>query len=331
MAFSASLDTVFPIPRVGCVEFLKISEMNKMNTLNRRSFSRLALASAAVSMSRPLDLVMGMDTKPRDRILKTLKIGMVKGKGSLEEKFRIAKSAGFDGIELNAPKFEVDEVRNAIAKSGLPVDGTVCATHWQIRHTSPDPATRKQALQDLIQGIEKTSAVGGHTILLVIGKGEDGPESETIPRSIDNISQALPTAARYGVSIAIENVWNEMLYDPKGSNDQTVERFIKYVDTFDSPWVGMQFDIGNHWKFGDPAAWIRDLGKRIVKLDIKGFSRAQQKFTEIAAGDIDWKSVRQALRDIRFQGWCAAEVGGGDLADLTRIAKEMDVAMEQAS
>ncbi len=305
--------------------------MSNSPSLTRRSFSQLAVASAAISMVRPSGFVQAAEIKSEDRILKTLKIGMVKGNASFEEKFRTAKNAGFDGIELNAPAFEVDEIRNAIVKTGLPVDGTVCATHWQIRHTSPDAATRQQALETLIQGIEKTAAVGGNTILLVIGKGEDGPESETIPRSIENIRQALPTAARYGIDIAIENVWNEMLYDPMGSENQKVDPFIKYVDAFESPWVGMQFDIGNHWKFGDPAAWIRDLGTRIVKLDIKGYSRAQQKFTEIADGDIDWKSVRKALRDIRFHGWCAAEVKGGDEIELTRIAKEMDVALEQST
>lgn len=263
------------------------------------------------------------------RILKTLKVGMIREGNSLEEKFRIAKNAGFDGVELQLPGVDVDEVRRATAATGLVVDGSVGAHHWKVRHTSPDMEVRKQALKYLIEGIEQTAAVGGHTHLIVVGKDVDGPESELIPRSIENIAKALPTAARHGVTIAVENVWNGLCYDPNGSGDQTVERFIQYVDEFRSPFVGMQFDIGNHWKFGDPAVWIRDLGNRVVKLDIKGFSRAEDKFTEIAACDIPWKSVRQALRDIHFHGWCAAEVKGGDQLELTRIAREMDAVLEQ--
>jgi hexulose-6-phosphate isomerase len=285
-----------------------------------------ALAIAVHSWSQ------AAETKSVDsKILKTLKIGMIRDGASLEEKFQIAKDAGFDGVELNAPGINVDETRKAIANTGLLVDGTVGANHWKIRHTSPDVAIRKQALQELIEGIEQTAAVGGRTKLLVIGRLDDGPESESLPRSMDNIADALPTAARCGVDIAIENVWNKLLYDHNGPSNQTAERYTKYVDAFRSPWVGMQFDIGNHWKYGDPAAWIRELGTRVVKLDIKGFSRAKDQFTEIAEADIDWKSVRQALRDIGFHGWCAAEVRGGDKKELTRIAREMDVVLEQSA
>ncbi len=173
----------------------------------------------------------------------------------------------------------------------------------------------------------QTHAVGGHTVLLVVGKGEDGSESEIWGRSIENIRLALPLAAELGIYIAIENVWNQFLYDHSGGSDQTAEKFVKYVDEFNSPWVGMQFDIGNHWKYGDPAAWIRTLGKRVVKLDIKGFSRAKGEFTKITDCDIDWGSVRTALNEIGFTGWCAAEVQGGKLEQLKEISREMDLVL----
>ena len=70
--------------------------------------------------------------------------------------------------------------------------------------------------------------------------------------------------------------------------------------------------------------WIRQLGKRIVKLDLKGFSRAQNKFTKIGQGDLDWADVRKALREINYTGWAAAEVGGGDLDRLKEVSANMD-------
>jgi hexulose-6-phosphate isomerase len=72
--------------------------------------------------------------------------------------------------------------------------------------------------------------------------------------------------------------------------------------------------------------WIRTLGRRVMKLDIKGFSRKDSKFTRISEGDIDYADVRKALREIQFYGWVAAEVGGGDAAELKRISGELDVA-----
>jgi hexulose-6-phosphate isomerase len=41
-------------------------------------------------------------------------------------------------------------------------------------------------------------------------------------------------------------------------------------------------------------------------------------------GDLDWPAVMQALRDIKYAGWGAAEIAGGDEKYLARVAKGMD-------
>lgn len=61
----------------------------------------------------------------------------------------------------------------------------------------------------------------------------------------------------------------------------------------------MQFDIGNHWKYGSIGDWIRQLGHRFAKLDLKGFARKNNGFTKIGEGDLDWADVRKALAEIR--------------------------------
>lgn len=300
----------------------------------RRSFLQTTVCSAAAgalfangpsSFAGPVPSAE-IDTPLKGRIWKTLKIGMVNVQGSLTERFKAVKAAGYDGIEMDAPGMNVEETIKAIAESGLPVDGTVNSTHWQIRHTDADAAVRRKALESLETAIRDTHAVGGHSVLLVVGHGNDGPESEIWKRSIDNIAEAVPLAARLGVQIVIENVWNHFLYDHAGDHTQSAEKYIHYVDELNSPWVGMQFDIGNHWKYGSMGDWIRQLGRRVFKLDVKGFSRKDSKFTRISEGDIDYTDVRKALKEINFYGWLAAEVGGGDAAELKRIAGEMDAA-----
>ncbi len=295
--------------------------------MNRRNF----LAAGAALPLVPVALTgssFAAGTAPglSGRLYKTLKIGMIREGKTFAEKFAIAKEAGFEGVELSAPGFDIEEVRKAIVETGLPVDGSVCAEHWEVRHSDPDAGVRKKALETLLRALETTHAVGGHTVLLVVGHGKDGSKEDVDRRSIENIAQAVPLAAKLGVTIAIENVWNEMGYDPAGGEGQTADQFVEYVDAFRSPWVGMQFDIGNHWKYGPTGDWIRQLGKRIVKLDIKGFSRESGKFTAIGEGDIDYPDVNRALLEIGFHGWCAAEVAGGDAAYLEGVASEMDQA-----
>ncbi|MCB1237236.1 MAG: sugar phosphate isomerase/epimerase, partial [Verrucomicrobiae bacterium] len=221
-----------------------------MKLPNRRRFLKIAAAAgAATALPRPASIAApDVADALAGRLFKTLKIGMIGVEGGLTEKFKAARAAGFDGVELNAPGFDIAEAKAAIDASGLPVDGTVCAEHWSVRHTSPDAGTRAKALENLQNALRDTHAVGGHSVLLVVGKGEDGPEAEIWPRSVENISKAIPLAAELGVSIAIENVWNQFLYNHEGGADQTAEKFVEYVDDFNTPWVGMHFDIGNHWK-----------------------------------------------------------------------------------
>lgn len=298
---------------------------------NRRSFlvqSGAVAVATGTAFSNPGSLLA--DDQPTAKtpwLKKTLKIGMVKHKGSLTEKFQIAKDCGFAGIELNAPGFSIEDAKKAVQETGLPVDGTVGGNHWKVRHTDPDPQVRQQALKSLRDGIAATRAVGGDTMLLVAGHGKDGSPAEVYERAMANIRQALPDAEKHDVKIVIENVWNHFLYDHEGDSNQTADALASFVDAFESPLVGVQFDIGNHWKYGDPADWIRTLGDRILKLDIKGFSRKAGKFTNITEGDIHWASVREGLRDIKFTGWVAAEVGGGDAARLKQVAANMETAL----
>ncbi|MCX7385485.1 MAG: sugar phosphate isomerase/epimerase [Planctomycetales bacterium] len=304
------------------------------NHFSRREFFQATAMSAAAGamltgaesiLAGPVAALTSEGDGLKGRLWKTLKIGMVQVPGTLTEKFKAVKAAGFDGVEMDAPGMNVAETIKAIAESGLPVDGTVNSTHWDIRHTNADAAVRAKALASLQSAIRDTHAVGGHSVLLVVGKGADGPETEIRKRSLENISLAVPLAAQLGVQIVIENVWNQFLYDHDGDHTQTAAKFVSYVDELNSPWVGMQFDIGNHWKYGSMGDWIRQLGKRVMKLDIKGYSRANDEWARISEGDIDYADVRQALREINFYGWVAAEVGGGDAAELKHIAAEMDM------
>jgi len=301
--------------------------MNDHSQIRRRQF--MALSAAGIAGSHLFSTsgqraLVAAPVKDQPWLRKTLKVGMIRSKGSLTEKFNIAKEAGFEGVELNVPGINVDAAKKAAKESGIIIDGTVGGYHWGQRHTDPDPKVRENALQKLKQGLMETAAVGGDTMLLVPGHGKDGSDAEVMQRAQAAIKAALPVAKEQGVAILIENVWNDFCYDHEGANDQTADRLADFIDSFDSPLVGVQYDIGNHWKYGDPAEWIRTLDKRIKKLDTKGFSRQQGKFTKITEGDIDWPSVEKALRDIGFTGWLAAEVSGGDIERLKEVSGHMD-------
>ncbi len=246
-------------------------------------------------------------------ILFALKAGMVREGSSLEEKFKLVKRLGYDGIELDSPGGQNKrEALKASQATGLPIHGVVDSIHWRVCLSDPSAEVRAKGLEGLLTAIRESHQVGGSSVLLVpaVAKGKVSHQ-QAWDRSIEEIHKALPLAAKLGVHVLIENVWNHFLYDPKGGNAQSADLLVKYIDEVNSPWVGSYFDIGNHQKFGKPAEWIRSLGRRIVKLDVKDWG-TKNGFCKIGEGDVDWADVRKALAEIHYHGWATAEVRGGD-------------------
>jgi len=262
------------------------------------------------------------DRKP---IFKALKFGMIKGDISILDKFKLVQDLGYDGVELDSPGGQdKKQCLEASQQTGLPIHGVVDSRHWSVRATEADPQRRAECLNDLLTAIKESHYCGASSVLFVPGHGQDGPEDVIIPRSLEVIQKALPTAAKLGINILIENVWNQMFYDHDGPPEQGAERYAAFIDACNSPWVGAYYDIGNHHKYGQPQEWIRTLGKRIVKLDVKGFSRDGNKWSPIGEGTIDWPAVRLALDEIGFTGWCTAEVGGGDRERLADVLARLN-------
>jgi len=286
--------------------------------------SRTADAGDAVIVSPPVG----------KRILLSCKLGMiakeVDGKKlPIADRLSLAKEAGFDGVDFDqAADFTPEQVRTAVRDSGVFVHNAINHAHWRQRLTSPKQEDRDQGRSNIEHCIRVSHAAGGSGVLIVVGRGSDGTVEAVEQRAREEIQKLLPLAAATGQMILIENVWNQMMYDHDGPPEQGAERFVDFVDSFNSPWVGMYYDIGNHWKYGQPAEWIRTFGYRCVKLDVKGFSRANDKFVDITSetDDVPWDQVRMALGDIGFTGWATAEVGGGGLKRLTLVREQMQKA-----
>lgn len=297
---------------------------------SRRQFLRTAAAAAAagaVTMNvRPASAAPAANAHAGKAVIyKSVKWGMIGEKIPVLDKFKLMQDLGFDGIELTSPGgANKDEALEASMKTGMPVHGVVDSTHWQIRLSDPNADVREKGLNDLLTAIKDSHHCGGSSALLVPGHGKDGSVEEVEARSVEQIRKAIPLAAKLGVHILIENVWNAMFYDHDGPGDQSAERLASFIDRINSPWVGVYFDIGNHRKYGVPSQWVRTLGKRIVKLDVKDFDHEKGQWAGIGLGTVDWGNVRAELARTNFCGWATAEVGGGDRNRLKEIKERMD-------
>lgn len=251
--------------------------------------------------------------------------GTIGLKGTVLEKFQAVKAAGFEGIEPMSHMHQ-NEVLDAFAATGLKPASVCCDTHWKKPLSDSDPAVRQAGLDGLTQALKDAKAYGASSVLLVPAVVNKATSfDDAWKRSQIEIRKAIPVAQSLGVKIACENVWNQFILTPLEA--------ARYVDEIASPWVGWHFDIGNSVTYGFPEQWIRILGKRIVKLHIKEYSRAKRdKLGPYAGfnvafneGDNDWPAVMAAIDEIGYTGWGIAEQSGGDtLEGLNTLTAGMD-------
>ncbi len=301
--------------------------MAERDGMQRREFLKLASGAVAAGAAVTAGATPAFGaTQGGGKYKKAVKFDMVKTDGTILEKFKLLKELGFDGVELMAPNdFDRGEVLRARDESGLPIHGVICARQWNQTLSDPDPKVRAQGVENLKGALRDSKAYGGTTVLLVVAKvTKEVSYADAYERSQKEIRKVIPLAEELGIRILFENVWNNFLLSPLEA--------ARYVDEFETPVVGWYFDVGNVVRMGWPEHWIRILGKRIGKLDIKEYSRAKQMNeglwkgfeVELLEGDCDWPAVMAALREIGFEGWGTAEIPGGGRDRLKYIAERMD-------
>jgi hexulose-6-phosphate isomerase len=275
---------------------------------NRRRFLTSAASSALLAVTGNS---CAQEARPARKLRKAIMGGTLSIKGTLIEKYKAAKEAGYEGVEP-AGGMNQQEVLDALGQSGLQAASVCCHTHWKQTLTHPDEKTREEGLQGVLQTLRDAKAYGADSILVVPGVcNEDVSYQAAWDRSIEQLKKAVPLAKELGVKISIENVWNNFILSP-------IEA-VRFLDEIGDPIVGWHFDIGNVLRYGWPEHWIPVLGKRINRLHIKEYSTAKMKDEgvwkgfdcDLTEGTNNWPAIMKAIDTIGYTGWAISEQRGG--------------------
>ncbi|MCC7493823.1 MAG: sugar phosphate isomerase/epimerase [Fimbriimonadaceae bacterium] len=295
-----------------------------MPAANRRTF--LATSAAFLAASRL-------------RAAAGLKRAVIVGKPTLDN-LKPIKEAGFDGVEGGVVSVdEAKAAREAAASLGLQIHSVIRG--WA-SFNSANPADVEKTFNVTVDALKAAQAYGADAVLLVpcrigakmpqpwelnikfdpaTGKllqvvdGDNAPWADYIAQadhawtsSVEQVKKLIPYAEQCGVTIALENVWNNLWTDPR--------HFAALVDACGSPWVKVYFDLGNHIKFGKTETWLEALGQRSVKLHVKDFKLNPDghggDWANIRDGSNNWPSIRRTIEAIGYQGWLTIE--GGNLS-----------------
>ncbi len=267
--------------------------------MRRREFLRLA-GTAALAIGAAPGQLTSLAAEPKKRnIRKAVMYATLGLKGTLAEKFKALKAAGFEGVEPMS-HMNQQEVLSALADSGLKAASVCGAVHWSKPLSDGDPAVREEGLEGLRQTLRDAHAYGASSVLLVPGVVNARVSFDQCwTRSILQIRKAVPLAQELGVKIAIEDVWNNFITTP--------QQAAAYLDEIGSDYVGWHFDIGNMIKYSPPETWIPVLGKRILKLHVKEYSKTKGFDVRFFEGDDNWPAIMKALDDVGYQGWGITE------------------------
>lgn len=285
--------------------------------MHRRTF----LASAAAAAAAPAPA----------RFRKGICSGIFPAGMPFAEKFRQARNAGFEGIELRlggndiqvgASPDEVKRTGEEARKAGIEIVSLWCSDPLgknPLNHD--DPAVRARGVEGIRRAVDFASWLNCGAMLLVPGRLGSGPKLQvgyqtTWERITAELKKAIPYAARAKVCLTPENVWNKFLVSPLEMR--------AFVDQFKSPWLQAHFDIGNVMQFGYPEDWILTLGPRLKRVHAKDYklsARAEQgRFVELLEGDVDWKACMAALVKAGYRGFVCPEISG-DPKDPDKIRK----------
>jgi hexulose-6-phosphate isomerase len=244
-------------------------------------------------------------------------------KMSLEQCLRLAKAAGFDGIELNydldndlSPKSgpkEYAAIRKTAEQVGIAISGLCSFLFWPYPLSSNDPAKRARGLELASKIVEAAAELGTENVLVVPGAvhipwrtdHEPVPNDVCDKRAKEAVQKMIPLAEKHKVFLNMENIFfNGYLMTPG--------EMAAFVDSFQSERVKVHFDTGNIMMYQFPEHWIAQLGNRIKNVHLKEFTKkgtdfSLEAFRPLLDGTTNWPAVLEAFDKTGYRGYLTFE------------------------
>ena len=176
------------------------------------------------------------------------------------------------------------------------------AGRW-ISLTNADPEVRDLGVSESEKAIRFAGALGAERMVLHPGNPEDPWSPEIRERFEACLDRLLPTAAREGIQIAVENI---------NTDFSTTDHLMTMLERYDRDRVGVCLDMGHASLNEEPVRAIECCGSRLVTLHAHDNDGKWDAHFVPGQGEIEWGAVVKALRGEAYVGPLVFEIGDPD-------------------
>ncbi len=227
------------------------------------------------------------------------------------EKVEATARVGATGMELNIDVNQLwtqrldgaarKALRHQAKDAGVEITSLCMNAHWVFNLASPDVRIRDLGVSLLLDAIEMAGELGA-TAILIPGCDQDQSPANAWDLFRVGVMQAIGSAQKAGVKLALEAVGKPLLFD-------TAKLLQMIDDCGGSDVLGIYLDVGNSASGGmDPANEIRAAGDRAVLTHVKDWNPANRNERLLGAGAVDFPASLAALREIGYDEYLLVEL-----------------------
>jgi len=251
---------------------------------------------------------------------------------SWDERFTIAKSAGYDFIEISIDEtdeklsrvkwthLQREELRDMAYRHDMPILTMCLSGNRRYPIGSENRQTREQGVR-LIKGAIDFSQDIGIRIIQLAGYDEYYHESNERTREyfLHSLMDIVAYGAARGVYLALETVDKELI--------DSTEKAMEFVTLIGSPYLQVYPDVGNITAMGkDVEKDVRSGKGHIVAIHLKDTLPGQFRNIPYGSGTVDFIGFFRLLKEMDYKGLLVAEMWANEdyqgSIEYIRVARE---------
>ena len=254
-------------------------------------------------------------------------------KSDIRTKLEKAKELGFDFLEMSIDESDEklerlyytqeqrDEIKQAIADTGIPIKTICLSGHRRYPMGSADPKVLEKSKEIMERCVYFAEEIGTSIIMLAGYDVYYEPSSpETIARFLESLKWAAKLAGDHQIMLGVEVMDTELI--------NTITKYLEWEKKIDSPWFRVYPDMGNINAWGiDVPSEIRVGARHCVGMHVKDTRNIEigkpGVFRDIPFGEgtTDFVGCFKAMEEYGFSGVCVMEMWDTGNNDMEEIAK----------